>query len=469
MNGRNPLTVLIQSTTAFIAIAVPAILHAETAYKPRTLADYPPAIVEWVVADFEARLEALRADGAPRSVAELAKWGACPDADTDAYPLYEKALRQTPYSAQLSAVVAATRRPCYQYPVSARDLRDDVRKQFLPELDYLGEMRNMARMFSSEAGMLAAWGDTDGAVDLLCAGFNFLGHHARAPFGLMHLTRYACQSLIVNAAEEILNRVNLTGAQLERLNAAVARAENPDALAQIWHFNVEAGIDANPFSAMPSVHVIDAVYRAELLLLRAGIAIERFRLAEGEAPASLADLVPAYLPKLPLDPMNGAPLQYTRGEGEFALCSVGDTGALCADPLQESDVPNQPKLVVAYQKTPAAFHEMGIALPTREPRRLSRAEKRAVEVVRVELDFGSLHVESGIAQFSAGALNGGVAVLLVSVSAAQPDPRELPLMAAFFVKDGSARRVNRVAAELAPRLEGAPEHITFDRVRDAAY
>ena len=57
------------------------------------------------------------------------------------------------------------------------------------------------------------------------------------------------------------------------------------------------------------------------------IALERFRLRHGEYPAQLAGLVPAFLPKAPIDLMDGKPLRYRRkDDGTFLLYSVGEDG-----------------------------------------------------------------------------------------------------------------------------------------------
>lgn len=53
--------------------------------------------------------------------------------------------------------------------------------------------------------------------------------------------------------------------------------------------------------------------RARAVLLRAAIAAERFRLQHGRFPATLDELVPAFLPEPPLDPFTSAPLHYLPG------------------------------------------------------------------------------------------------------------------------------------------------------------
>jgi len=53
-------------------------------------------------------------------------------------------------------------------------------------------------------------------------------------------------------------------------------------------------------------------------------AIERFRLARGNDPGSLDELIPQFIPALPKDIVNGEPYRYRRTEdGRFVLYSVG--------------------------------------------------------------------------------------------------------------------------------------------------
>jgi hypothetical protein len=53
------------------------------------------------------------------------------------------------------------------------------------------------------------------------------------------------------------------------------------------------------------------------------IAIERYRRDHGGAvPARLAELVPAYLPSVPVDPFSGEELKYTTGPSQYSVYSV---------------------------------------------------------------------------------------------------------------------------------------------------
>ena len=60
----------------------------------------------------------------------------------------------------------------------------------------------------------------------------------------------------------------------------------------------------------------------------AAIAVTRYQLRHGQAPASLDAVVPAFLNALPFDFMGGHPLRYRlKPDGHYVLYSVGDDGA----------------------------------------------------------------------------------------------------------------------------------------------
>ena len=56
------------------------------------------------------------------------------------------------------------------------------------------------------------------------------------------------------------------------------------------------------------------------------MAIRVYALANGREPASLAELVPALLPAVPVDPYSGKPLVYRLDPKGFVLYSVGPNG-----------------------------------------------------------------------------------------------------------------------------------------------
>jgi hypothetical protein len=64
--------------------------------------------------------------------------------------------------------------------------------------------------------------------------------------------------------------------------------------------------------------------QASVNLARTAIALERYRLAQGGFPESLAALAPKFIAKVPPDVIGGQPLKYRHGaDGSFILYSVG--------------------------------------------------------------------------------------------------------------------------------------------------
>ncbi len=80
----------------------------------------------------------------------------------------------------------------------------------------------------------------------------------------------------------------------------------------------------NPLSqvAMPAIMGAAKRIAATQTILRslaAACAVERYRMAHGRLPATLEDLVPAFLPSVPTDPLTGKPLCYKPSESSSYL------------------------------------------------------------------------------------------------------------------------------------------------------
>ncbi|MEI8369645.1 MAG: hypothetical protein WCJ31_14510 [Planctomycetia bacterium] len=78
---------------------------------------------------------------------------------------------------------------------------------------------------------------------------------------------------------------------------------------------------------IPNVEIISDAgdrARAALVLVDCAAAHERYRLATGQPPATLADLVPTFLPAIPVDPLTDAPLGYRIENGRWTLWSGTD-------------------------------------------------------------------------------------------------------------------------------------------------
>jgi hypothetical protein len=62
-------------------------------------------------------------------------------------------------------------------------------------------------------------------------------------------------------------------------------------------------------------------------LVVTALALKRFQLQHGQWPATLAELCPALLPSVPIDPYDGKPLKYhPNDDGTYLLYSVGEDG-----------------------------------------------------------------------------------------------------------------------------------------------
>ncbi len=72
-------------------------------------------------------------------------------------------------------------------------------------------------------------------------------------------------------------------------------------------------------------HVMSAEAAQQIVIT--SIALKRYQLKHGNYPATLASLVPEFLPAVPLDPVDGKPLHYhPNADGTFLLYSVGPNG-----------------------------------------------------------------------------------------------------------------------------------------------
>jgi hypothetical protein len=78
---------------------------------------------------------------------------------------------------------------------------------------------------------------------------------------------------------------------------------------------------------LPAVQKINEAGRrahCQAIAMRALIAVERYRLKHGKWPAKLEDTVPAFLEKVPLDPIDGSPIRYKRWADGVVVYSIGN-------------------------------------------------------------------------------------------------------------------------------------------------
>lgn len=104
--------------------------------------------------------------------------------------------------------------------------------------------------------------------------------------------------------------------------------------------------------ALSRVTTIELRTIAHLRAARVGLVIQRYRLAAGMLPDTLADLVPAYLGDVPKDPFDGNELRYEKRDAGFVIYSVGedlsDDGGVERPPRNKRRGQNQPNWDVTF-------------------------------------------------------------------------------------------------------------------------
>jgi hypothetical protein len=102
--------------------------------------------------------------------------------------------------------------------------------------------------------------------------------------------------------------------------------------------------------AVGRIAELDVRLRMDLGLARSALAIERYRLATGEVPEQLEELVPQYFDAVPLDPFDGQPIRYGRTESGYRLYSIfedgQDNGGKSREEVNRGDPHDWPFIVV---------------------------------------------------------------------------------------------------------------------------
>jgi ABC-type transport system involved in multi-copper enzyme maturation permease subunit len=115
----------------------------------------------------------------------------------------------------------------------------------------------------------------------------------------------------------------------------LAAAKLPPLERSVRFVQLAANLQANPagpFSPRGSLFdprwelTAQENWEARITCIIVALAAERYRRQHGTWPASLSDLVPALLPALPIDPLDGQPLRYRRLRDGVVIYSVGPDG-----------------------------------------------------------------------------------------------------------------------------------------------
>jgi hypothetical protein len=134
--------------------------------------------------------------------------------------------------------------------------------------------------------------------------------HALRVSGLWDMNRLTALDFSARYIEAADHESTTALDEAQRLHDKVGRLRFPHVMTQIlmshtWRFDPEA---------------------RQIALARCGrtaVAVERYRLAHGRLPENLAELVPAQLETVPLDPFDGRPLRYKRLSPGYVVYSVG--------------------------------------------------------------------------------------------------------------------------------------------------
>ena len=119
----------------------------------------------------------------------------------------------------------------------------------------------------------------------------------------------------------VLPLVDLTN---RMVSVAAYNTIEADNKAHMKHYSPYAIQALTTFPAVSKAVEKFAFAQASVDLTRVAIALERYRLAYGEYPASLDALAPQFIEKVPHDIINGEPLHYRLTDnGKFVLYSVG--------------------------------------------------------------------------------------------------------------------------------------------------
>jgi hypothetical protein len=151
-------------------------------------------------------------------------------------------------------------------------------------------------------------------------------HWWRDPAILLYVTMprgwvFQNMTTVATLEEGAMDSINPRRGVIFPRRAGTASAEVSAALAQFSPYTFLARIAVPNFTRS-----LQTCARNQTQANQAGVAcaLERYRLARGQYPATLEDLAPSFLEKIPHDVIGGKPLKYRRTEdGQFVLYSTG--------------------------------------------------------------------------------------------------------------------------------------------------
>lgn len=140
----------------------------------------------------------------------------------------------------------------------------------------------------------------------------------------------------LSVMQNMLMAADLSTADAWRRADAIGRNFSAGAGPRIPVRSSGGALVAQSLPAVQQLFVAAARSEAEFDCTIAAIAFRRFQLAHGRSPASLAEMVPEFLPAVPRDPFSGGPMKFIVTDAVFAIYTVGpnriDDRSLLTDP-----------------------------------------------------------------------------------------------------------------------------------------
>ncbi len=211
-------------------------------------------------------------------------------------------------------------------------------------IDELQKMRSLARAFRAQGNLAMRDQDIEAVMKTFLDSIDYGVHVRRGGLFVTELVGIACAG--VGRSDLYHLRTQLTAEQcrraIERLANSLANTEPHEQFEyreRVWMqqsygwFGHLLQILADLTGDYQFFHPAGfgkpfLREQAEMRLLIAELALQAYLLEHDQLPARLAELVPEYLPEVPVDPLSqdSSPLNYRRTDDGYLLYSVGENG-----------------------------------------------------------------------------------------------------------------------------------------------